>query len=487
MPLLTYNTRLQKNNLEQDNKNRNLFLAALPSGYGDRFLALLNAMYLSEKFECLFGFVWNKRKVFDPIDNNEKVLPNYIESEEFVFDFEFIKKFSYTHIYEHSWHKYPLDEHFFKKFVNKSEIIYVNHFDLSKNKFIQENFSDYHSALPLLWNKIGFSHEIELLKKEIERLVKEYFKSFIAITIRSGEIVYGFIRHRSEAIFKAMPVEIAMEIILKNYSSNIVLFGDDISELYQIQKFFNQKNNLFVAYDFFNEKLYSREKFQVFFDIFLMSKSKKVFSAESSFSKLSSLIGLGENPIFYRNYFCEKEIFHIIKKNYGKISVSNLQKSYSQSVLFYLLVKGSCNENISKVALIDDILKLDSINSTFIMEKFIFLASKNIFHAEEYFTAKIQENDKNLKYFFENKIYFERYRDFILKDVKYSKICSIELLSFILSMFIHEKKYNEANAIYGQILNSNNMLKKDIKDKDNIIQNNISLIKKLNQVIEIQN
>ncbi|EAK0811274.1 hypothetical protein A0Y63_02570 [Campylobacter lari] len=472
-------------NLIETNSNQNLFLAALPSGYGDRFLALLNAMYLSNKFGCLFGFVWKKRSVFSLANSESNVLSNFIEDEEFIFNFDFIKKYSYTHIYEHSWHKYPLDEFFFRNFVNKGEIIYVNHFDLSKNKFIQENFSDYCSSLPLLWNKINFNDEIESLKKEVD-IVSKYLKEFIAITVRSGEIVYGFIRHRSEALFKAMPVEIAMEIILKNYYENIVLFGDDILELYQIKKFFKQKNNLFIAYDFFNTKLYSRERFQAFFDIFLMSKSKMIFSAESSFSKLSSLVGLGKNPIFYRDYFNENELFYIIKKNYDKILVSNLQKAYSKSVLFYLLCKNNINNKNMKADIIDDILKLDPSNSTFFMEKFIFLASfKDIIFAEKYFIEGIQNNSKNLKYIFENKLYFEKYKDFFCGKIEnLEKVCSINMLSLFLAMLIHEKKYNEANIVYVQIQNLNNTLNQTIKEKDNIINSNINHINQLQSNIQ---
>ncbi|HFU4820774.1 TPA: hypothetical protein ACH55D_001512 [Campylobacter lari] len=453
---------------------KKIFLAALPSGYGDRFLALLNAMYLSKKFNFSFGFVWKERQVFDC--NN--ILPNYIASENFVFNSNFIKNYSYTNIYEHSWPKYPLNEWFFENFKEFDDVIYVNHVDLSKNNFIQYNFSDYYETIPILWSKIGFNEKIQQVKNIVNNIYNNFKEGFIAITIRSGEIVYGFIRHRSEALFKAMPVEIAVEIILKNYSENIILFGDDVLELQQIKKYFIKKNNLFIANDLFL-KSYLEEKLQVFFDIFLMSNAKTIFSAESSFSKLSSLIGSSKNPTFYTSYFSREDIYNIIEKHHNKIAVSELQKSYSKSILFYLY---SGNSLSVKEQIIDDILKLDNENSVFFLHKFIYLLKKNFDEAEKYFINNINNNKKNLKFIFENKIYFQIYQE-VLSKIDYFYVNSISLLVLVLAVHIFNKNYNSANLIYGRILLLNNLLEKEINKKNVVVQENIKNIDYLKNII----
>ncbi|EAH4833874.1 hypothetical protein D6196_00005, partial [Campylobacter jejuni] len=63
-----------------------IFLSSATSGWGDRIIALMNAIYLSEQTKFKFGFSWKKFEC-DYFD---------IEDENYVFSKDFIKQYSYT-------------------------------------------------------------------------------------------------------------------------------------------------------------------------------------------------------------------------------------------------------------------------------------------------------------------------------------------------------------------------------------------------------
>ncbi|MFG5113726.1 hypothetical protein O8I40_06900, partial [Campylobacter lari] len=259
----------------------------------------------------------------------------YLSNEKYIFSQEFIDEYSYTDKIESNrgilrninieeLQTTPFD-HVWGWYIsqNTSQIVFSNQYE----KFAAE--------YPRLWSKIKFSPRIQEIIKLSNNTAKEAFdNSFIAIHIRSGDIVYDE-RINSCGIewHKAMPVEIAMELIEKNKkeNKNIVLFGDDLSELRALKQYYHVS----IIEDFIQE-LTGIDR--IIFEINFMSKAEVIYSGHSSFARVASYIGLGKEPTFYYKYFGRFQTYTIIKKriNDNRCIVHNLQKSYSYYFLFRL-------------------------------------------------------------------------------------------------------------------------------------------------------
>ncbi|HEG3988648.1 TPA: hypothetical protein SC691_001826, partial [Campylobacter coli] len=206
---------------------------------------------------------------------------------------------------------------------NTTQIVFANHF---------EQFA---SEYPRLWSKIKFSPRIqEVIKLSNDIVKKMFYEGFIAIHIRSGDIVFdekvnlcGIEWH------KAMPVEIAMELIERSKKENkhVVLFGDDLSELRTLKQYYNVS----IIEDFIQEMTGVD---RIIFEINFMSKAEIIYSGHSSFARVASYIGLGKEPTFYYKHFGRFQTYMIIKNRISstKCIVHNLQKSYSYYFLFRL-------------------------------------------------------------------------------------------------------------------------------------------------------
>ncbi|EHL8054512.1 hypothetical protein KE407_001524, partial [Campylobacter lari] len=224
-------------------------------------------------------------------------------------------------------------------------------YDTTRKIFGAKIFKEY----PRLWSKIKFSPRIQEIIKLSNNTAKEAFdNSFIAIHIRSGDIVYDErIRKLGVGFGKAMPVEIAMELIEKNKkeNKNIVLFGDDLSELRALKQYYHVS----IIEDFIHE-LTGIDR--IIFEINFMSKAEVIYSGGSSFARVASYIGLGKEPTFYQNVFSNDEIIKILTKQNSMLKFHKLQKFYSLIHRAILQIQSDkCKYSILDV--LDNAKKLD--------------------------------------------------------------------------------------------------------------------------------
>ncbi|MDE5603404.1 MAG: hypothetical protein K2I71_05750, partial [Helicobacter sp.] len=303
-----------------------IFLMALAAGWGDRIIALLNAMYLAKHTGFKFGFAWraiNNSWSFSETNKNQAII---VENETQIFQQNFIDNHSYTHqpniVYSRYEGIYALPrkdniEDYKQKPFYHDFGYYIVHYNLGVHiKNIPQNFREEYKTL---WQEIGFTPTIKNLLNEANTIFKEHFKDkpTLAIHIRLGDIVYG----SSRSVFicgmykeKAMPIEIAYELILKNRDKNILLFSDNPLVLEKLSKHFLEVYGykIYLAKDLLPQKL-SKSQIDLF-EIQLMSHCKTIYST-SGFARLASLIGNAKEPESWANLFSPEEIINIFHKN----------------------------------------------------------------------------------------------------------------------------------------------------------------------------
>ncbi|ECL9233740.1 hypothetical protein FT461_09085, partial [Campylobacter coli] len=245
-----------------------LMVAARSDGFGARFMPILNAMYLAEYAGFKFGFVWKKsghdENSLKKFENNE-LAGLHLSNESNIFSKDFISQYSYTN-------KLPSNmqvetKNSINEFINNTNYFWGNYVDynITRKFFGARVFEKY----PKLWKKIKFSTAIQKIIDNANKIASVVFpKKFIAIHIRSGDIVYDErVKKLGVGIGKAMPIEIAMHLIEENLTKNekIVLFGDDFTSLRELKK----QYGVSIIEDFIDENLSGIER--IVFEIVFMS------------------------------------------------------------------------------------------------------------------------------------------------------------------------------------------------------------------------
>ncbi len=312
-------------------RHRGLFIASAPGGYGDRFIALLNAIYLSQKLGFKYGLAWRAAKHYGD---------RSIESEDYIFSKEYLEKHSYTKQpnIEFGIGSIPKCSHINEipdKPFKENFGYYVDHANLTWR--IKDISKTYLLEYPQLWNSIGFSKHIQnIIKRSRDIFLAKFSSSVICIHVRSGDIVYGdsrdihFLCHE-----KATPVEIALEIIERNINSNILIAGEDEDVIFKLIEYIKNKYhkmNIWNLKSLVPCDIKNRTDLD-FFELIFMSNCKEIYSY-SGFARLASMIGNGVEPKRWVDIFTHDEKISIINKN-NFINSSPYQKAYSLFVIFY--------------------------------------------------------------------------------------------------------------------------------------------------------
>ncbi|KAB0610753.1 O-fucosyltransferase family protein [Campylobacter hyointestinalis] len=348
-----------------------LMVASRSDGFGARFMPILNAMYLSNKLGYKFGIVWPKSSYdqtsLKKLDNNE-LAGLYGGNEEFIFDKEFLNLYSY--LGKISPANIPAENHDIQDYLKRphqENFGYHISYDISKLNGLDKY---YLREYPKLWKSIKFTKPVNDIIDNVNQKVQKYFPNkFIAIHIRAGDGVYDYIRSGLDAFYrKMMPNEIAMALIDENLKINndIVLFGDDFTQLRELKKFY--KNKIYLIEDFIDDTIIDIKR--VIFDIVFMSKAKEIYSGGSSFAKTASYIGLGKIPKYYFTHFSIDEMIIIIKKYFNyNLNLHQYQKSYSLLFLHNLCLM----QHISRdelISILNQGINYDRNNCAFLVHMF---------------------------------------------------------------------------------------------------------------------
>ncbi|EOI2811569.1 hypothetical protein ACMHS3_001840, partial [Campylobacter jejuni] len=228
-----------------------LIVSNRPDGFASRIWAFLNAMYIAKKTGFKFGFVWPR---FDDVGGMISKKYITIDSEENIFDKNFIQNHSYTcsrlpqtHSYDNclgplslkNIQKLPFYEDY-GHLVTCCIPLYELIFDID----IQE----YQYKLRQIWNKLQFSYKYLNIKNIVENIYHKLNNHFVAIHIRGGDIVNG--EHRlfimSSLWTYLYPLELVTQLIkmLLGQKIKIIVFSDDDEAVEMIKKnlIYNQYN-----------------------------------------------------------------------------------------------------------------------------------------------------------------------------------------------------------------------------------------------------
>ncbi|MEJ3913111.1 hypothetical protein WGW30_08590, partial [Campylobacter jejuni] len=135
-------------------------------GWGDRMLALLNAMYLAQETGFKFGFTWDQMTLNI---KNKQIHSGQIPYEQELFDEQFLRDYSYTNNYTAPDKEKFLNNQWIDNYVvyvnkiedyNNIEMQYYWGFNTNHSNLIwtvKEINKEYCKNFPDLWKKIQFT------------------------------------------------------------------------------------------------------------------------------------------------------------------------------------------------------------------------------------------------------------------------------------------------------------------------------------------
>ncbi|EIA3689548.1 hypothetical protein K7F10_001744 [Campylobacter jejuni] len=438
-------------NIEFYEQLKPIFMMQSPCGWGDRMIALLNAMYLSKKLNGHFGFTWTNLK----ISNSDVCEINVCEENE-LFDDEFIEQHSYSDVYESPIKSDFLSDKWIdnifiaKDFIEdylKKPFQYdwgycTNH--LMLNVYIKNIKADYCKNFPVLWSEIQFSKEaneifdkVEVVWEKINNFSKN--KGFIAIHARSGDSIYNsslnLYNHTGHVYVwhKALPVEILMELIEIYSANNILLFGEDIKVLKSLCLFYKNLN-IFIANDYIPNDYRNSWKEEMF-DLVLMSKIDKIIGGYSGFSRLASLIGNGKESTAWIDIFDEKQRQQIFFKHFGKLDIHIMQQAYSLGYMYFGEMRISKNFKYAK-ELVKKAIQLDP-------DKEIHNISLIYCHL---MLKEYDEADRHIEYILHlrrDKFLYRISHCIIINELKYSVLNDLKSLDYPYISFLYIQLFKD--------------------------------------------
>lgn len=329
-------------------------VAGRTDGFGARMCALLNAMALSKMLDVAFKFSWvapenapfmkenNKN-----LENNQVLIPYAnLPLKEELFSPNFLEQYCVDDGYVGNIEQIPSyfkpdtlerykQEPFPLEFGWYSDGIMLEYADMDSDKYRQ--------ILADCWTEIGFAKNIQEVIKLAKKSVKAIKGDFVAIHIRSGDIVYSDswapVVFQKTAFSVYLAVHIARLEIQKG--NHIVLFSDDLSASATIKNILtadSEKNNIQIHCidDFFARNDYLGYE-QSIFEIVFMAQAKKICNGGSSgFSGLAMRIGNIREHSSPDDYFSVQEQAEIIESSIHLYDFHPAHKAFAYMKLFLL-------------------------------------------------------------------------------------------------------------------------------------------------------
>ncbi|MFV0948224.1 hypothetical protein K1X25_09135, partial [Campylobacter jejuni] len=452
-------------------KTPGYIVCAKPDAFGMRLAAILVGIYIAEKLNFNFAFVWNNSIDVDSLNvqNSQKnnqihYLGNAMSDVKNIFAESFLDKYLIdSDCVEPSWgqnlgfHRRSLSE------LKLGE--YDEHWgwystDILPSKWLQEcNESECLKKLASIYKQLEFSDCFKNILLDVEQKISSINFEFIALHIRGGEIIFSDSRRLPgwEVVEdRYFPYEIAYELIIKELDNElkIVIFGQDLKANKILKQYFAKSNCVYTIDDFIDKDMQDVER--TFFDVNFMSKAKKIYSArESVFSKCAMMISGTNNLISYHDIFRLEDQFDIIQKNVYKLNLHDLHKAMSYFRLY----------RISRILQMDIKKSLEFINQASVLDKdndaYLIYTIDCYFEMKEY--QKINDMLKNILLyrkdkFLRNMFDISRYSF----DKEYQNYInfnshSYPYINFMIAMVCAWLGYNEKSIIFNFYISSQNI------------------------------
>ncbi|MCW1322646.1 discoidin domain-containing protein [Campylobacter jejuni] len=474
-------------------KYNGLLIMGSGGAFGDRFIAMLNAIYLSQLVNMKFGFVWKELKVITERNSDNELFDANIDGElTQIFTKDYIDKYFYNEnigLFP-SW-KECLFRQINIDCIDKKQNFttlwgyYIVHQNLLFNiNEIPENFT---KNFPSIWKTIDFNQNIRGIFKLAQKTA-EQLGLFFAIHVRAGDLIYvDHNRNLGVYNFKGMPIEIILDIIINNLNKqcNIVLFGQDMEELKEIKEYLcsNYKLDFKIFYsDELIPNNLNTSTQRVFYELELMSYAQEIYSGDSGFARIASLIKNGREPKKWFNIEKQynSEDIALLSVGLNGLSLQEWDIFFKQENAYFIIKKyNNLMENIKPLRMAFSLFflyffsrQIEPSRSLYYLEKLLILDSDNILYNMAYIECLIhkkefQEVEKKIEYFInkDEKYFFDLLLSFKESLVNiYFKNIFLEIkeidypyINYLIArIYLHEKNINKA-MIY--IKNTNKVLK----------------------------
>ncbi|HEC1786723.1 TPA: hypothetical protein R1733_001591, partial [Campylobacter lari] len=392
--------------------------------FGARITALLNAIYLADRLNCKFGFVWPIRSFPKMIDGNENVVYTpFIEDEKYIFNNKFLKNHSYTNLFKNNIQtplfKYmdvgnfsipnrSIDRLLMKPYANSWG--WTTPFGFCFKYFYNISEEEYFNGLREAWRKIHFSDSILIALNRADFEASKIGK-FVNIHIRSGDMVYTVHRFNTPEHFfvkHVVSVEMAILIIeleLKKHNK-ILICGDDIETLEAIKNHYISRQDSVLFLHDFSLKYNFRKLEQLIFELQFRSKAQNIYATKSAFGILPYAIGNSKELINIYDFLFSKTNLYKELINYdGLIKANKLQTSLSNWIFFQIGVIS----NVKVDTLIEHVkksLRIDKDNFSYkISFLYCLLKKKEIINAEKYCQLLLRNHNRDIERIIQNGLF----------------------------------------------------------------------------------
>ncbi|EAJ6030478.1 hypothetical protein DKK25_05470 [Campylobacter coli] len=441
-----------------------LFIAARGDAFGSRIMALLNAIWLSKKLNCKFGFVWPNAFNVLGVKKNENVIIPSVLPEQSIFTKKFVSGYSYTKLLK----SHP-GSIFQYKAANKMSIdrLLEKPYSHDFGWYVSGGFIDiyldglqdgeYLTGLRNAWREIQFLPDFnDSIQKGLDEAEK--LGEFVSIHIRCADLCYSDYRFNMIRNYKfkhIVTVEMALAIIDYELNrQNVLICGDDLALLDSLKKHYNQQPRKFKLYsmnDFVNKYTFKTNIEQMFFELYFRSKSSVIYSTKSTFGILPYLISNDSCLKHIYEFYNKRTYYEYIKNNIGKITVHDYQLAASYFILFILGIEIEVDANELYIY-IRKSLSYDRLNITYqLFLFFTLLKKKKNYQAEKYICFLFKKYPKSI-FSFIQKEPLNVYKNIIneimsLQEKKYN-------FSFLFAsaVYSHHKDYENSLLCYNKII-----------------------------------
>ncbi|HBK1680804.1 TPA: hypothetical protein LGB33_001812, partial [Campylobacter jejuni] len=434
-----------------------LIISAREDALGSRMYAFVNGMVIARKIGFDFGYVW--KEINHDFQKNDDLAGMELDSEELIFSKDFIEKHSYNGYLNCGGGLFHFKDRNIQSLKQKPYHNNWGYYAPLGYGFDDYEEKTYHKEFKECFSMIDFSEPVQLILN-LSNQISSQIGDFIALHLRGGDIIHGEAskRYQKACYFKVFPVELALEIVKEeiNKNLNIVLFGDDLYLLRELQKFSknlinNFEINIYIVDDLIDRKQYSITQMG-FFEMSLMSKALRIYRAGSSlFSRFAHAIGSAQMINIF-THFTPKERYDVLLKNVDILDLSpKIRKSYTYFCLYLLSIELKLDVEVS----ITHIQKAMEYYKDNVIFYDLYLANcytlkKDLFKLEEKFKSILILNEE---LFFKNLFFLYAgltNHSEIENLVSLSKQCDITKypsINYVLSK-IHFYKKNYKQALY---------------------------------------
>lgn len=264
-------------------------------GLGERLCAMINAMRIADVLDIPFGISWTD-KVWNPdyeqltADKTKHVIGQSIIAKEMMFSKDFIQACVNNTIKKSDLAPFP------KAGLSKDAVKAAKTMGwVTDQRYLEKSCSkEFLATLKMssaeAFDQIGFSLRIRTIISEARQLD---LPPFVALHLRSGDMVYGKVREWGLWGDKVINPLIAGDIIekAKKKGQSVLVFGQDQQVLKGLQK----AHGVHLAGTFSQLLGYNATE-RAMFEIILMSRATDIISGDSGFSRAASMIA-GKNML----------------------------------------------------------------------------------------------------------------------------------------------------------------------------------------------